>query len=158
MQVLGDLIESSLGALFLDCGFNLNHVWSVMLSVLDPVKNLSNLQLSPVKELIELCQSHKWDREISVTKKDGAFCIELKVTKKGCCITASATGRNKIEGTKKAAQLMITNLKVIFLRVKRNSCATIFFNLCGVPVLSYLVFINVTRYLRTSLCNSSAGS
>ncbi|KAL1189126.1 Dicer-like protein 4 [Cardamine amara subsp. amara] len=110
-KVLGDLIESSLGAVFLDCGFNLNQVWSMMLSVLDPVKNLSNLQLSPVKELIELCQSYKWDREISAINKDGAFCVELKVTKKGCCLTASANGRNKREGMKKVAQLMITNLK-----------------------------------------------
>lgn len=134
MQVLGDLVESFLGALFLDCGFNLNHVWTMMLSFLDPVKNLSNLQISPVKELIELCQSYKWDREISVTKKDGAFSVELKVTKKGCCLTASATGRNKREGTKKAAQLMIKYLKVIFQRVKRNCCATNFFNLYDVYV------------------------
>jgi endoribonuclease Dicer len=110
-KVLGDLVESCLGALFLDCGFNLNHVWTMMLSFLDPVKNLSNLQISPIKELIELCQSYKWDREISATKKDGAFTVELKVTKNGCCLTVSATGRNKREGTKKAAQLMITNLK-----------------------------------------------
>lgn len=113
MQVLGDLIESFLGALFLDCGFNLNHVWRIMLSFLDPVKNLSNLQLSPVKELLEYCQSYKWDQEISATKKDGAFSVELKVTKKGSCLTASATGRNKKESTKKAAQLMLTNLKVV---------------------------------------------
>ncbi|KAJ0266449.1 Dicer-like protein 4 [Hirschfeldia incana] len=110
-KVLGDLIESFLGALFLDCGFNLNHVWRIMLSFLDPVKNLSNLQLSPVKELLEYCQFYKWDREISATKKDGAFSVELKVTKKGSCLTASATGRNKKESTKKAAQLMLTNLK-----------------------------------------------
>ncbi|XP_010495321.1 PREDICTED: dicer-like protein 4 [Camelina sativa] len=110
-KVLGDLVESCLGALFIDCGFNLNHVWTMMLSCLDPVKNLSNLQISPVKELIEICQSYKWDREISATKKDGAFSVELKVTKKGSCLTASATGRNKRESTKKAAQLMITYLK-----------------------------------------------
>ncbi|XP_013667310.2 dicer-like protein 4 isoform X1 [Brassica napus] len=110
-KVLGDLIESFLGALFLDCGFDLNHVWRIMLSFLDPVKNLSNLQLSPVKELLEYCQSYKWDQEISATKKDGAFSVELKVTKKGSCLTASATGRNKKESTKKAAQLMLTNLK-----------------------------------------------
>ncbi|CAE6112025.1 unnamed protein product [Arabidopsis arenosa] len=110
-KVLGDLVESCLGALLLDCGFNLNHVWTMMLSFLDPAKNLSNLQISPIKELIELCQSYKWDREISATKKDGGFSVELKVTKKGCCLTASATGRNKRESTKKAAQLMITNLK-----------------------------------------------
>ncbi|CAN8252441.1 unnamed protein product [Cochlearia groenlandica] len=117
-KVLGDLIESCLGALFLDSGFNLNHVWSMMLrpvkelvSSLDPVKNLSNLQLSPVKELLELCQSYKWERAISVTKKDGAFSVELKVTKGGCSLTASGTGRNKRESTKKAAQLMITKLK-----------------------------------------------
>ncbi|KAL0887460.1 hypothetical protein Bca101_011443 [Brassica carinata] len=110
-KVLGDLIESFLGALFLDCGFNLNHVWRIMLSFLDPVKNLSNLQLSPVKELLEYCQFYKWDREISATKKDGAFSVELKVTKKGSCLTASATGRNKKESTKNAAQLMLTNLK-----------------------------------------------
>lgn len=85
-----------------------------MLSFLDPVKNLSNLQLSPVKELLELCQSYKWDREILVTKKDGALSVELKVTKEGSCLTVSASGRNKKESTKKAAQLMITNLKVIF--------------------------------------------
>ncbi|XP_023636190.1 dicer-like protein 4 isoform X3 [Capsella rubella] len=111
-KVLGDLVESCLGAFFLDCGFNLNRVWTMVLSsFLDPVKNLSNLQISPVKELIELCQFYKWDREILVTKKVGAFSVELKMTKKGCCLTASATGRNKRDSTIKAAQLMITYLK-----------------------------------------------
>lgn len=85
-----------------------------MLSFVDPIRNLSNLQLSPVKELFELCQSYKWDQKISVIKKDGALSVELKATKEGSCLTASATGRNKKERTKKAAQLMITNLKVIF--------------------------------------------
>ncbi|KAL0345690.1 UNVERIFIED_CONTAM: Dicer-like protein 4 [Sesamum radiatum] len=52
-KALGDLVESCMGAVFLDTGFDLNHVWKIMLSLLDPIISFSKLQMNPLRELHE---------------------------------------------------------------------------------------------------------
>ncbi|GMN70654.1 hypothetical protein TIFTF001_039694, partial [Ficus carica] len=57
---LSDLVESCVGSILLDTGFNLERVWEIMLSFLDPIISSPTLQLNPIRELQELCQSHSW--------------------------------------------------------------------------------------------------
>ncbi|KAL0427693.1 UNVERIFIED_CONTAM: Dicer-like protein 4 [Sesamum latifolium] len=83
-KALGDLVESCMGAVFLDTGFDLNHVWKIMLSLLDPIISFSKLQMNPLRELHELCQSYNWER-------DGKFVVEAKVDEGNVTATASAT-------------------------------------------------------------------
>ncbi|XP_061375757.1 dicer-like protein 4 isoform X1 [Gastrolobium bilobum] len=113
-KALGDLVESCVGAILLDSGFNLNKVWEIMTSFLDPImKFSSSLQLSPIRDLQELCQSHNLDVEFLPSKltKNKKFSVEAKVTGNGVCETASATSENKKEASRIASQLLFSNLK-----------------------------------------------
>ncbi|KAK9269302.1 hypothetical protein L1049_001073 [Liquidambar formosana] len=110
-KALGDLVESCMGAILLDTGFNLNCVWKIMLSFLDPIMSFSSLQLSPIRELQELCQSHNWVLESPTSKKGGAFLVEAKVTGKDICATACVTNLNRKDAIRIAAHQILAKLK-----------------------------------------------
>ncbi|KAL6221580.1 hypothetical protein ACLB2K_004976 [Fragaria x ananassa] len=110
-KALGDLVESCLGAILLDTGFDLNCVWNIMLSFLKPVMSFSNVQLSPVRELRELCQAHAWDLKFLPSKKGKTFSIEATVKGNNVSATASSTGLNKKDAIKISAQLIFEKLK-----------------------------------------------
>ncbi|KAJ0076978.1 hypothetical protein Patl1_35319 [Pistacia atlantica] len=52
-KTLGDLVESCMGGILLDSGFNLSTVWKIMLSFFEPVMSFSGMQLNPITELQE---------------------------------------------------------------------------------------------------------
>ncbi|XP_012071444.1 dicer-like protein 4 isoform X2 [Jatropha curcas] len=110
-KVLGDLVESCLGAILLDTGFNLNHIWELMLSFLDPILNSCNVQLNPFRELQELCQSQNWCLEFPTSKKGRTFYVEAKVDGKDVCLSASASNSNKKEAIIIASEQIFVKLK-----------------------------------------------
>ncbi|KAG6676656.1 hypothetical protein I3842_15G163400 [Carya illinoinensis] len=110
-KALGDLVESSLGAILLDSGFNLGLVWTIMLSFLDPIMRFSSLQISPFRELQELCQSYNWDLQFLPSQKGGMSLVEAQVNGKDVCATASAIYRNKKDAIRIASQKISTILK-----------------------------------------------
>lgn len=110
-KALGDLVESCLGAILLDTGFNLELVWKIMLSFLDPTKSFTNMQMNSYRELHELCQSHKFDLQFSASKKGGLFTGEAKANVKGDWLTSSANNRNKKESIRLASQQLFGKLK-----------------------------------------------
>ncbi|RYR30471.1 hypothetical protein Ahy_B01g055237 isoform K [Arachis hypogaea] len=112
-KALGDLVESCVGAILLDSGFNLYKVWEIMTSFLDPImKFSSNLQLSPKRDLQELCQSHNLELQLQASKLTKMFSVEAKVIVNGTCQTAVATGQSKKEATRIASQKLFSELKV----------------------------------------------
>lgn len=110
-KVLGDLVESSVGAILLDTGFDLNHIWKIMLSFLDPITSFSNLQINPVRELKELCQSHNWDFEVPASKKGRTFSVDVTLSGKDMNISASASNSNKKEAIRMASEKIYARLK-----------------------------------------------
>ncbi|XP_050216578.1 dicer-like protein 4 isoform X2 [Mercurialis annua] len=110
-KVLGDLVESCLGAILLDTGFNLNCIWKLMLSFLDPVLNSPNVLLNPFKELQELCQSRDWELQFPTSKKGRIFSVEAKVDGKDICLAASASNLNKKEAIRIASEKIFVKLK-----------------------------------------------
>ncbi|GFP97060.1 dicer-like protein 4 [Phtheirospermum japonicum] len=110
-KALGDLVESCMGAIFLDTGFDLKHVWKIMLSFLDPIISFSNLQFNPLRELHELCQSYNWDLQLSSLKRDGKFTAEAKVDEGNVSATASATNISGKVAKKMAARQLYESLK-----------------------------------------------
>ncbi|GLU01387.1 hypothetical protein SLE2022_186970 [Rubroshorea leprosula] len=110
-KALGDLVESCLGAILLDTGFNLNRVWKIMLPLLDPVKSFSNMQLNPIRELRELCQAHKFEPQSSYSKSGGNFEVFLKLNIKGVPSEFSAINRNKKDALRIASQQLFGELK-----------------------------------------------
>lgn len=100
-----------MGALFLDTGLDLNHLWRIMLQLLDPIVNNSELQLNPLRDLKDLCAFYKWDFEFSVVKKDGKFSVEAKVNGE----TASAINRSGRAAKRIVAGQLFERLRVFFL-------------------------------------------
>ncbi|XP_068345228.1 dicer-like protein 4 [Pyrus communis] len=110
-KALGDLVESCLGAILLDTGFNLNRVWEIMLSFLKPIMSFSSLQLSPIRELRELCQAHSWGLEFVPTKMGKKYSVCATVNGNNVCVSASTTSLNKKDGIRICAQLIFDKLK-----------------------------------------------
>ncbi|KAH0970234.1 hypothetical protein GBA52_022390 [Prunus armeniaca] len=108
---LGDLVESCLGAILLDTGFNLNRVWEIMLSFLKPIMSFSSLQLSPIRELRELCQAHTWDLRFLPSKKGKTYSIQATVEGNNVRATASSTSLNKKDAIRICAKLIFAELK-----------------------------------------------
>ncbi|XP_020549658.1 dicer-like protein 4 isoform X2 [Sesamum indicum] len=120
-KALGDLVESCMGAVFLDTGFDLNHVWKIMLSLLDPIISFSKLQMNPLRELHELCQSYNWEVQFSSSKRDGKFIVEAKVDEGKVCATASATNISGKVARRMAARQLSECLKAQGYKSKTKS-------------------------------------
>ncbi|KAJ4850950.1 hypothetical protein Tsubulata_011532 [Turnera subulata] len=114
-KVLGDLVESCLGAMLLDTGFNLNFVWKMILSFLDPIASLSSVKLNPVRELREICQSRSWNLQVLTSRKGRTFLAEVKVSGKDVNLPASARNSNRKEAIRTAAEQ-------IFMKLKDQGC------------------------------------
>ncbi|KAK4759794.1 hypothetical protein SAY87_022925 [Trapa incisa] len=110
-KVLGDLVESSVGAILLDSGFDLNCTWKVVLSFLEPIMSFSSCHLSPIRELQELCQSHNWALKDS-SKKDGAlYYVEVRVIGEDINELAFSTNLSKREARKTCDRNLFLELK-----------------------------------------------
>uniref|UniRef100_A0A2P2K9Q1 Dicer-like protein 4 isoform X1 n=1 Tax=Rhizophora mucronata TaxID=61149 RepID=A0A2P2K9Q1_RHIMU len=110
-KVLGDLVESFFGAILLERGFDLNYTWKLMLSFLDPIMNLSNVQLNPVRELQELCQSRGWDLQFPTLKKGRMFLVEAKMNGKDIDVCASSSNLSRKEAVRIASEKIFEKLK-----------------------------------------------
>ncbi|KAK3007427.1 hypothetical protein RJ639_013553 [Escallonia herrerae] len=120
-KALGDLVESSIGAILLDTGFNLNLVWNIMLSFLTPITSFSKLQLNPVRELRELCQSHNWNVQFPAIKEDRLFAVEAKVSRNGVSETCCATNLNRTTAKNMAAKQLWSKLKAQGYKARSKS-------------------------------------
>ncbi|RZC50978.1 hypothetical protein C5167_019405 [Papaver somniferum] len=115
-KALGDLVESCVGAMLLDTGFNLNFIWSIMLSFFDPIMSFSGLQLNPVRELQELCQSLKWEVQFPNLKRGGVYIVQAElrgksVRGKDVHLTSSATNISKKAAMRSAAKVIFSKLQ-----------------------------------------------
>lgn len=110
-KALGDLVESCMGAILLDTGFDLNRAWHIMLSFLKPVMSFTRLQLNPTRELYELCQSYGWHLKFLPSKKDSKFIVEAIVNGENVSAAASACNINKKAAERMAAQKVCSSLK-----------------------------------------------
>ncbi|XP_006653591.1 endoribonuclease Dicer homolog 4 [Oryza brachyantha] len=111
-KVLGDIVESCIGAVLLDSGFNLNNVWRVMLMLLKPVLTFSNMHTNPMRELRELCQCNGFELGLpKPVKADGEFHVRVEVNIKSKVIICTAANRNSKAARKFAAQETLSKLK-----------------------------------------------
>ncbi|KAK4369861.1 hypothetical protein RND71_009336 [Anisodus tanguticus] len=120
-KALGDLVESCMGAILLDTGFDLNRAWHIMLSFLKPVMSFTRLQLNPSRELHELCQSYGWHLEFLPSKKDSKFLVEAVVNGENVSAAASALNINKKTAERMAAQQVCSSLKAQGYRPKSKT-------------------------------------
>ncbi|KAH6828797.1 dicer-like 4 [Perilla frutescens var. hirtella] len=120
-KALGDLVESFTGALYLDTGFNLKHVWKTMLFLMNPIISISKLQFNPLRELYELCQSYNWEVHFSSLKKDGKFTVEVKVDERNVSASSLATDISSKAAKRVAARQLFECLKAQGYKMKSAS-------------------------------------
>ncbi|CAH9115757.1 unnamed protein product [Cuscuta epithymum] len=63
-RVLADVVESTIGAVFIDSNASLDKTWKVTKTLLEPIITPEMLETNPVKKLKEMCQKHKLKVEL----------------------------------------------------------------------------------------------
>lgn len=113
MQVLGDIVESSIGAMLLDTGFNLRLVWRSMLNLLEPILRFSSFHINHVRELRELCQSYNLELGLpNPVKQNEDHLVKVEIDVKGEHLVFSAVNKNSNAARRTAAQEALHKLKV----------------------------------------------
>lgn len=109
-------MESCVGAVLLDVGFDLKQVWSLMLDLLEPDLSFSDLHINSLRELHELCQSSKFELRLpDPVKIAEVYKVNVEVDIPGNYLTFTATNRSSKAARKMAAQEALLKLKVLNL-------------------------------------------
>ncbi|KAJ9170046.1 hypothetical protein P3X46_018182 [Hevea brasiliensis] len=73
-KVLADIVESLIGAVFIDCNSSIEIVWKVFKDLLEPIISQEMLKIHPVTELYEVCQKkHLKVKFVDLWKENMAF-------------------------------------------------------------------------------------
>nr|XP_043612306.1 endoribonuclease Dicer homolog 1 [Erigeron canadensis] len=78
-KVLGDIIESIAGAIFLDSGRDTSVVWKVFQPLLHPMVTPETLPMHPVRELQERCQQQAEGLEYKATRAGNLATVEVLI-------------------------------------------------------------------------------
>ncbi|KAL6559458.1 Dicer-like protein 1 [Orobanche gracilis] len=78
-KVLGDIVESIAGAIFLDRGCNTAAVWKVFQPLLNPMVTPETLPMHPVRELQERCQKQAQGLEYKSARSGNLATVEVHV-------------------------------------------------------------------------------
>lgn len=76
-KVLGDIVESIAGAIFLDSGRDTAVVWKVFQPLLHPMVTPETLPMHPVRELQERCQQQAEGLEYKATRSGNLATVEV---------------------------------------------------------------------------------
>uniref|UniRef100_A0A1D1Z5R2 Endoribonuclease Dicer 2 n=1 Tax=Anthurium amnicola TaxID=1678845 RepID=A0A1D1Z5R2_9ARAE len=112
-KVLGDVIESIAGAIFVDSGFNKGTVWKSIRPLLEPLVTPETMEYHPVRELEELCARKAYHKNYSITYEDCIASITVEVEVAGDIVTAKRTARNRKTAKQLAARAVLESLKHI---------------------------------------------
>ncbi|KAK7316574.1 hypothetical protein RJT34_00139 [Clitoria ternatea] len=85
---LADIVESTIGAVYIDCGFSIDNVWKIFRTLLEPTIDPENMQKHPVTELYEFCQKQNLKVQfVDLWKESMAFnvLIDEKLAGTGIC-------------------------------------------------------------------------
>lgn len=114
-KVLGDLIESITGAILIDTRLNLDEVWKILKPLLSPIATPDTLELPPLRELMELCDSLGYyikEDCVKNDKKSDMIRVELKLQLKDVLLTGKGIERSRKYARGQAASLLLKDLLV----------------------------------------------
>uniref|UniRef100_A0A0E0IU73 Uncharacterized protein n=1 Tax=Oryza nivara TaxID=4536 RepID=A0A0E0IU73_ORYNI len=117
-KVLGDIMESIAGAVFLDTDFNVDMVWEIFEPLLSPLITPDKLALPPYRELLELCSHIGCFLNSKCTSK-GEVIIEMSLQLRDELLVAQGHDRNKKRAKAKAASRILADLKQQGLSIKQ---------------------------------------
>lgn len=112
LQALGDLVESIAGALLIDTKFNLDDVWRIFKPLLSPIATPEKLELPPLRELVELCDSIGVFVKDKCSKKGEMVHAQLWVQLDSELLSGEGCDKNKKAAKGKAASSLLKKLQV----------------------------------------------
>ncbi|KAL0440784.1 UNVERIFIED_CONTAM: Endoribonuclease Dicer1 [Sesamum radiatum] len=116
-KVLGDIVESIAGAIFLDSGCNTAAVWKVFQPLLNPMVTPQTLPMHPVRELQERCQQQAEGLEYKASRNGNLATVEVYVD--GVQVGVAHNPQ------KKMAQKLAARNALVALKEKENAEAKV---------------------------------
>nr|WOA03172.1 DICER-like protein 2 [Abelmoschus esculentus] len=111
-KVLGDVMESLAGAIFVDSGYNKEVVFRSIRPLLEPMITPKTMTIHPVKELHELCQKEHYElRKPVVSHENGVSSITIEVEANGRVFKQTSTASDKKMAKKLASKEVLKSLK-----------------------------------------------
>lgn len=133
-QALGDLVESIAGAILIDTKLDLDQVWKVFNPLLSPIVTPDKLELPPLRELNQLCESLGYFVKVKVKcdKKGFMDHVVLSVQLPNALLVREGRGPNKKSAKGDAAYHLLKDLEVCYshLNVFLNFATSIFISIC----------------------------
>ncbi|KAI3687844.1 hypothetical protein L1987_81547 [Smallanthus sonchifolius] len=110
-KALGDLVESIAGAILLDTKLNLDEVWRILELLLTPIVTPEKLELPPLRELLEFCDSKGYFVKTACRMKGDAVVAELRLQLEDALLTAEGTGTTRKIARGQAALKLLSQLE-----------------------------------------------
>ncbi|KAI3470366.1 hypothetical protein Pfo_027029 [Paulownia fortunei] len=111
-KVLGDVIESLAGAIFVDSGYNKEIVFQSMRPLLEPLITPETLRLHPVRELTELYQrEHYIFKKHEDSHRNGVAYVTIEVEARGVVHKETRSAPDKKAAKKLACKAVLKSLK-----------------------------------------------
>ncbi|KAF8391585.1 hypothetical protein HHK36_023891 [Tetracentron sinense] len=108
-KFLADIVESTIGAVFIDSNNSVDTVWKVFKGLLEPMISLQTLGMHPVTELLELCQKHHL--KIQFVKDAWEENTTVDVFVEDQLVGTSTYGLKKEIAQNRAAKAALDNIK-----------------------------------------------
>ncbi|CAA0821254.1 Endoribonuclease Dicer homolog 2 [Striga hermonthica] len=111
-KVLGDIIESLAGAIFVDSGYEKEIVFQSMKPLLEPLITPETLRIHPVRELTELCQrEHFIFKKPLISRKNGTTYATVEAEAHGVVYKETRSSVDKKMAKKLACKAVLMSLK-----------------------------------------------
>nr|WOD55121.1 DICER-like protein 3 [Abelmoschus esculentus] len=111
-KVMCDLFESIVGAILIDTNLNLDKVWRIVEPLLSPIVTPDKLELPPLRELNELCDSLGYFIKEKCTNKGEVVHAELLLQLDRDLLVGEGFDRSKKVAKGKAASNLLKQLEV----------------------------------------------
>ncbi|KAJ7958428.1 Endoribonuclease dicer-like protein [Quillaja saponaria] len=116
-KALGDLVESIAGAILIDTKLNLEEVWRIFKPLLSPIVTPDKLELPPLRELLEFCDSLGYFIKENCMKKGELVHSELSLQLKDDLLVGLGYERSRKNAKGEAASHLLKQLE------KRGICS-----------------------------------
>ncbi|XP_050938034.1 endoribonuclease Dicer homolog 3a isoform X2 [Cucumis melo] len=120
-KVLGDMVESIAGAILIDTKLNLDEVWKIYKPLLTPFVTPDKLELPPLRELIELCDSLGYFIKDKCTRKGETFHAELRLQLQDALLIGEGYERTRKASRGEAAHRLLVQLETRGISYSRSA-------------------------------------
>lgn len=105
-------MESIAGAILIDTKLDLDKVWEIFEPLLSPIVTPDKLELPPLRELIELCDSLGYCMKEKCIKKGEMVHAELTVQLKDVLLVGTGYDQNRKAAKGAAARCLLKKMEV----------------------------------------------